>query len=102
MGFADSRPQARQLVNHGHIEVNGQKVDIPSYQCKPGDEISVREKSKSKEYFQVLLHNLPHKEIAPWMEVNMGNLTGRIARMPDRQELGLDINEQLIVEYYSR
>ena len=102
LGLADSRPQARQVLRHGHIEVNGHKLDIPSYQAKVGDEIRVREGSKANEYFQVMQPQLSRKQIAPWMELNTNTMVGRIMRLPDRDELGLDINEQLIVEFYSR
>ena len=102
LGLADSRPQARQILRHGHIEVNGHKVDIPSYAAKVGDEIRVRENSKANEYFQVMQPQLSRKQIAPWMELNTNSMVGRIMRLPDRDELGLDINEQLIVEFYSR
>jgi len=102
LGLADSRPQARQIVRHGHIEVNGHKVDIPSYQVKVGDEVRVRESAKPNEYFQVMQPQLSRKQIAPWMELNTNSMVGRVMRLPDRDELGLDINEQLIVEFYSR
>ncbi|HKP52344.1 MAG TPA: 30S ribosomal protein S4 [Chloroflexia bacterium] len=102
LGLADSRPQARQIVRHGHISVNGQKVDIPSYMCKPGDEIGIRESSKATEYAQVLQNQLGRKTIAGWMEMNARTMQGRIARVPARDELDLNLNEQLIVEFYSR
>lgn len=101
-GLADSRPQARQIVRHGHIMVNGRKLDIPSYNCKVGDELSVHSGSRESEYFKVVQQQLPRKQIAGWMEISAGNLTGRILRIPGRDELGLDLNEQLVVEYYSR
>ncbi|MDQ6694400.1 MAG: 30S ribosomal protein S4 [Chloroflexota bacterium] len=102
LGLADSRPQARQVVRHGHVEVNGHKVDIPSYICKVGDEVRVRETSKANEYFQTLQPQLTRKQIAPWMELSTGQMIGRIQRTPDREELDLNVNEQLVVEYYSR
>ncbi len=102
LGLADSRPQARQVVRHGHVEINGHKVDIPSYICKVGDEIRVRESSKANEYFQTLQPQLTRKQIAPWMELSAGQMVGRIQRVPDREELDLNVNEQLVVEYYSR
>ncbi len=102
LGLADSRAQARQLVRHGHIQVNGHKVDIPSYICKPGDEVGVRENSKGNEFFKALQPELARRQVAPWMELNPDTMQGRIVRTPGRDELGLDINEQLIVEYYSR
>lgn len=102
LGFADSRAQARQLVRHGHFDVNGVKTDIPSYHCKPGTEVRVRTTSQSNEYFQVLGAQLTRKSIAPWMELNAGSMTGRVQRVPDRDELDISLNESLIVEYYSR
>ncbi|MEO8288970.1 MAG: 30S ribosomal protein S4 [Chloroflexota bacterium] len=102
LGLADSRSQARQIVRHGHIIVNGQKTDIPSYICKPGDEIRVADASKGNEYFQTVQLSLPRKQIAGWMSVSASNLAGRMERVPTRDELGIDLNEQLIVEFYSR
>jgi small subunit ribosomal protein S4 len=102
LGFADSRSQARQIVRHGHIMVNGHKTDIPSFICKPGDEIGISPTSSSNEYFQTVQTALPRKQIAGWMSVSAANLSGRVERVPAREELGLDLNEQLIVEYYSR
>jgi small subunit ribosomal protein S4 len=102
LGFADSRSQARQIVRHGHIAVNGHKTDIPSFICKPGDEIGVNPTSTSNEYFQTVQIALPRKQIAGWMAVSAANLSGRVERVPAREELGLDLNEQLIVEFYSR
>lgn len=102
LGFADSRSQARQLVRHGHFEVNGHKTDIPSYSCKPGDEIRVRESSKGSEYFQTQQPQLSRKQIAGWMELTPSNLAGRVMRVPGRDELDISLNENLIVEFYSR
>jgi len=100
MGLSTSRRGARQIVNHGHIEVNGKKVDIPSYICKPGDVISVRENS------------LEHKAIKNTIELNIKTpafvefdnkkLTGKYVRFPERNELNAEINESLIVEFYNR
>lgn len=102
LGLADSRPQARQLVRHGHISVNGHKVDIPSYNCKPNDQVGIREASRSTEYAQTLQPQLTRKQIAGWMELDARSMVGRIARVPARDELDLNLNEQLIVEFYSR
>ena len=102
LGYAETRAQARQLVTHGHFEVNGHKVDIPSYNCKVGDEITVRERSRANNYFQVAQLEIPRRQIAPWVSINAATLTGRIDRMPGRDEIGIELNEQLIVEYYSR
>jgi small subunit ribosomal protein S4 len=102
LGFADSRAQARQLVRHGHLEVNGTKTDIPSFICKPGMEIRVRDNSRNNEYFQMAQPQLSRKTIAPWMEVSANTMSGRVMRIPSRDELDISINENLIVEYYSR
>ena len=102
LGFADSRAQARQIVRHGHFEVNGTKTDIPSYICKPGEEIRVRDTSRRNEYFETLQPVLSRKQIAPWMELSAGAMSGRIARVPARDELDISVNEALIVEFYSR
>jgi small subunit ribosomal protein S4 len=102
LGFADSRKQARQLVRHGHFDVNGHKTDIPSFICKPGHEIRVRDTSRANEYFQAVQPQLSRKQIAPWVELNAGNMSGRIVRIPGREELDISLNENLIVEYYSR
>src|SRR5438477_7613929 len=102
LGFADSRKQARQLVRHGHFDVNGHKTDIPSYICKPGDEIGVRETSKANEYFQVVQPQPARQQIAPWVALNANAMSGRIERIPGREELDISLNENLIVEFYSR
>jgi len=102
LGFADSRAQARQLVCHGHFDVDGVKTDIPSYICKPGTEIRVRDNSRGNEYFQLIQPHLSRKSIAGWMELNANSLSGRVQRIPSRDELDISINENLIVEYYSR
>lgn len=102
MGLANSRAQARQIVRHGHITVNGHKTDIPSYITRPGEEIGIVPSSRNNEYFQTVELDLPHRQVAPWMSMNAATLSGRIERMPTRDELGLELNEQLIVEYYSR
>ena len=103
LGFAESRNHARQLVQHGHFMVNGVKTDIPSYMMRPGDEISIREGSAKRTYFRelrnVLENRPPHPE---WVRVDIGGLKGAVERIPERHEIDLPINEQLIVEYYSR
>src|SRR4051812_43172248 len=82
LGFADSRAQARQLVRHGHFEVNGTKTDIPSYSCKTGVEIRVRDTARGNEYFQTVQPQLSRKTIAPWMELNPNTMLGRVLRIP--------------------
>ena len=99
MGFARTRAGARQLVNHGHILVNGKKVDIASYLCKVGDEISLKETSPLK----VVKECFDAKPIRPgYVEVNEEKYLGKFARLPERNELPKDINEALIIEYYNR
>lgn len=103
MGLAKSRPAARQFVNHGHIFVNGRKVSIPSYNCKPGDEITVRQKTSSKQLATANLESAQNRVTPPWLNVlNEGN-TAHVMRLPIDSEMdrnGIDV--QLIVEFYSR
>ena len=100
MGMASSRAQARQIVNHGHISVNGRKVNIPSYQVKVGDIISVKENRQDAEMFKALKDV---KVVMPkWLEFNTETLTGKILALPERDDIDLDIKEHLIVELYSR
>ncbi|MBK7956754.1 MAG: 30S ribosomal protein S4 [Bacteroidetes bacterium] len=100
LGLANSRPQARQVVLHKHIEVNGHVVNIPSYSLRPGDVISVREKSKS---LDVILGALAGKgKTGNWLEMNTDTLEGRFIQFPDREDIPEKINEQLIVELYSK
>lgn len=100
MGLARTRRGARQLVNHGHIEVNGKKVDIPSYLCKVGDVISVRENSRDLKVIKESLDSLATK--VGWVEVDHEKLSGKFIREVDRKELPQDIVESQIVEYYNR
>ena len=100
MGFARTRKAARQLVNHGHIEVNGKKVDIPSAEIKPGSIISVREKARN---MKVIAESLDSNIQAPaFVEVDKENKKGTYVRLPERSELNQEINESLVVEYYNR
>lgn len=100
MGMARTRRAARQIVNHGHILVNGIKVDIPSYTCKPGDIIAVKENSKNH---PAIIDALELKLSTPaFVEFDAKKLEGKFVRIPDRSELNPDVNEQLIVEFYNR
>jgi small subunit ribosomal protein S4 len=102
-GFADSRAQARQLVRHGHFNLNGHKVDIPSLLVKPGDVVSVRQSSRSATYFQDRSQLLQGAVSTPvWLTFNVAELSGAVAGLPAREDIITDLNEQLIVEYYSR
>ncbi len=104
LGFADSRRQSRQLVRHGHFTVNGRKTDIPSYIVKVGDEISVRQESRSRTYFRDLDASgiLRKKALPEWVSLDATTMTGRVLRVPERSEMDLAVNEQLVVELYSR
>jgi small subunit ribosomal protein S4 len=102
LGFADSRAQARQLVNHGHFAVNGRKTDIPSFIAKPGDVISVRERSKGLEYFKVRAMLLAQKGVPAWLTLDINEMSGRVLSLPTRSELELPFDEQMVVEYYQR
>ena len=103
MGFGTSRAQARQVVRHGHIQINGRKVDIPSFVVKPGDEVSVRESSKNNPTILSARDATAHAPAPGWMDVDRDGLKARINGMPRRDELvQIPINEQLIVELYSK
>ncbi len=103
-GFALSRRAARQLVSHGHFELNGRRVNIPSIAVKPGDEIVVRKTSQKTAYFQGLpeIVGSSNQQVLGWLEKNPADMTIKITDLPKRDEVEDDINEQLIVEYYSR
>jgi len=102
MGYGSTRAEARQLVSHGSIQVNGKKVTIPSYQVQPGDEVSVREKAKKQLRIQSAVQLATQRGSVDWVEVDTSKLTGVYKRNPDRTELSADINENLIVELYSK
>ena len=103
-GFATSRRQARQLVSHGHFTLNGRRVDIPSIRIKAGDEIQVREHSRNTEYFKRLDQIVRDNASQPvgWLKVDVKKMTVTVTGLPTREDAEPDINEQLIVEYYSR
>ena len=100
MGMAQTRRAARQVVNHGHITVNGNKVDIPSYTCKPGDVISLKEDDKNLVIVKTSLEALSRR--VDFIKYDDAKMTGTYARYPERSELNAEINESLIVEYYNR
>jgi small subunit ribosomal protein S4 len=102
LGFSDSRPQARQLVRHGHFSVNGQKTDVPSYIVMPGDVISVQNSSRSLDYFKERLELLSGANPPTWLRLDVANLSGTLLSEPNREEISIPLREQLIVEYYSR
>ena len=100
LGFATTRRQARQLVNHGHILLNGVKTDIASCQVKVGDVVSVKESSKSLEIIKTALASQTH--VPGFVEVDAEKMEGKYIRLPERSKLNQEINEALIVEYYNR
>jgi small subunit ribosomal protein S4 len=102
LGFALSRRQARQLVRHGHIQVNGRKVNIPSFQCKVGDEIQVREGSNSVPVLEEAKNFASGQRSVQWLDINRDNLSGKVLALPKREDVNLPVNEQLIVELYSK
>src|ERR1700709_467611 len=102
LGFAMSRRQARQVVRHGHVSVNGRKVNIPSFQCKVGDEIAVREGSKTLSFFETAKDFAGGLQSVTWLDIHRENLSGKIVALPKREDISLPVNEQLIVELYSK
>ncbi|HUD54366.1 MAG TPA: 30S ribosomal protein S4 [Terracidiphilus sp.] len=102
LGYAISRRQARQIVRHGHIQVNGRKVNIPSYQVNAGDEIALRDAAKKMIIVEQATQFAAANPIPAWLEVNYENLSGRVLSLPKRKDVALPINEQLIVELYSK
>lgn len=102
LGFAASRAQARMLVTHGHFNVNSHRTDVPSALVSPGDEISVRDNSKAKTFFKGLRKEAENRTAAEWLSQDLSGLSGKVIRLPDRMEIGGNLDEQLVVEYYSR
>jgi small subunit ribosomal protein S4 len=102
LGLATSRPEARQLVNHGHFTINGKKVNIPSYLLKVGDVIALREKSRSSEKFKAISEIVGRTAIPKWLEFDRENMAGKVAAIPAREDIDLPIAEHLIVELYSK
>jgi small subunit ribosomal protein S4 len=102
MGLATSRRQARQIVRHGHVSVNGRKVNIPSFQCKVGDEVAVREGSKALGILETAKQFAGGLQAVTWIDINRDELKGKIVALPKREDIQLPVNEQLIVELYSK
>ena len=102
LGFAVARRQARQLVRHGHIAVNGRKVNIPSFQVSVGEEISVREGSRKLSILEAAKEFASHQTAPSWLDIDRDNYKGRVQSLPRREEINLPVNEQLIVELYSK
>jgi len=103
LGFADSRKQARQIVRHGHFTVNGRKTNIPSFIVKPEDHVAVRQQSREREYFKIVAETAGSKQTPDWLTREMENLSGRVVSAPTRDQIEIPpVNEQLVVEFYSR
>ncbi len=102
LGFASSRRQARQIVRHGHVDVNGRKVNIPSYQVQVGDTIRIRENSKKMTVLESSTEFASHQITPQWLQADHANLTGKVVALPKRDDVNLPVNEQLIVELYSK
>jgi small subunit ribosomal protein S4 len=102
LGFAQSRRQSRQLVRHGHVHVNGHKVNIPSYEVSAGEEISIRESSKKLTVLELAKEFASHGTLPNWLEVDRDAYKARILSLPKREDIQLPVNEQLIVELYSK
>ena len=102
LGFANSRAAARQLVSHGHVSVNGRKVDVSSYNVKPGDTVLIKDKPGSRRLATKYLDLTQIAPVPDWLTVNKEQFSGQVARIPTREEIAPIVNEQLIVELYSR
>lgn len=102
MGLANTRREARQIVNHGHITVNGQKVDIPSYLVKPGDVIAVREKSKNSVRIKEIVETNANRVVPKWLSMDKNTLTGKVITLAARDDIDYEVEEHLIVELYSK
>ncbi len=102
MGFATSRAQARQLVSHGHFAINGRGTTVPSHQVRDGDRVEVRETSRNSEYFKQSRDRLRSAQRPDWLTVDADKLAGSVTALPRRDQMPLELNEQLVVEYYSR
>lgn len=102
LGFAISRRQARQLVRHGHVAVDGRKVNIPSYEVSAGEEITIRENSKNLPILATAKEFASHQTVPTWLEVDRDNYKARVQSLPKREDIQLPVNEQLIVELYSK
>jgi small subunit ribosomal protein S4 len=102
LGLADSRNQARQLVLHGHITLNGRRTNIASAEVNPGDVVAVHPASRNDEYFRAVADTLTRKTVPRWLELDPVALSGRVTDRPTRQDIDVNLNEALVVEYYSR
>lgn len=102
MGLANTRREARQIVNHGHVTVNGKRVDIPSYLIKPGEVISLRESSRNADRMKDIVERNSNRLVPKWIDMNKDTLEGKIIALADREDIDFPVEEHLIVEYYSK
>jgi small subunit ribosomal protein S4 len=102
LGWANSRPEARQIVTHGHISVNGRRVDIPSYLTSVGETVSIMPNSRKSERIKAVLEANASRPVPKWLDVNRETLEGKVAALPTRDEIDLPVDETLIVELYSK
>jgi len=102
LGYGHTRPASRQFVGHGHVLVNGRRCDIPSYQCKPGDKITIRDNARSQQLGMRLLDQSQSRPVPEWVVIDRDKQAGSVARVPTREEIDPIVNEQLVVELYSR
>jgi small subunit ribosomal protein S4 len=102
LGFANSRSQARQLVRHGHLLVNGRKVDIPSYLLRPGDTVTIAEGSRKIGTVNDAMEAMPRRGLPPWLDLDKAKFEGTFKALPTREEMNLPVQEQLVVEFYSK
>ena len=102
MGLANTRREARQIVNHGHILVNGKRVDIPSYLVKAGEVISVKEKSKNSDHMKEIVETNASRVVPKWIEMDKETMTGKVVALAQRDDIDYDVQEHLIVELYSK
>lgn len=102
LGLAESRAQARQLVQHGHVMVNNRKTNVPSALVKAGDSVLIRPESTRNNYFKALRQELDERRVPRWLNLDVKNLSAKVIQLPSREDIDVSLNEQLVVEYYSR
>jgi small subunit ribosomal protein S4 len=102
LGFAESRAQARQLVSHGHFYLNGRRNNIPSAIVRAGDLVTIRKESRRKPYFKTIGQQLDERQVPRWLALDVDAPSGQVLHLPVREDIDVSLNEQLIVEYYSR
>lgn len=102
LGLANTRREARQIVNHGHILVNGSRVDIPSYLVKPGDVITVKEKTKNSDHMKEIVEANSSRVVPAWLDMDKNTLTGKVVSLAEREHIDYEVQEHLIVELYSK